>query len=75
MDGHKVRVTESMFPRYEIDYDTNTPVAFIHDGINILYRESERERNERANANFYPYARPDDVVLVDKINAAISQPK
>lgn len=75
MDGHKVRVTESMFPRYEIDYDTDTPVAFIHDGINILYRESEREWDERANTYFYPYARLDDVALVGKINAAISQPK
>ena len=74
-NSHTVRVTESMFPLYEIDHDNNTPVPFIHNGIITLYRTSERERNERANANFYPYARPDDVVLVDKINAAISQPK
>lgn len=75
VDGRKVRVTESVFPRYEIDYDTDNPVSFVYDGIHTLYRDSEREWDERANTYFYPYASPDDVALVNKINAAILQTK
>ena len=73
VDGHPLRVTFGHYTEYEFDYDTPDRLSFTHNGLHSLYRDSDREWNEKQNNYFYPSATNEEVALINQINAVLNQ--
>lgn len=75
VDGVPARVTNGYMTQLELNYNGNGDgyVSLIDNGLGTVYRDSDREWDDKADTYFYPFADEREVTIwnavINELNA------